>query len=68
LFSCRIWIQVSRVLRLEVLSTTPSVPKYKHLLTFSSHISPFVLFKKNYEKIIYFVMTCFIIVYILSIS
>jgi hypothetical protein len=41
-------------------------PKYLHLLTSVLHIWPFVLLK-NCESIIYFTMTCFIIIYILSI-
>jgi hypothetical protein len=51
-----------------LVKATPSVPKRMHLLTFVDHVWLFVLFKKIYENIIYFVMTCFIILYIFSIS
>jgi hypothetical protein len=44
---------------------TPYIPKYKYLLTYADIIR---LIQKIYENIIYFVMTCFVIVYICSIS
>jgi hypothetical protein len=50
-----------------VLPLPHSVPKYKHLLTFPVTFDR-SSYSKNYENIIYFVMTYFIIVYILSIS
>jgi hypothetical protein len=47
--------------------TTPSVSKYLHLLTYVS-LLVIRLIRKNCEKVIYFAKTCFIIIYILSIS
>jgi hypothetical protein len=50
-----------------LVGTTLSGPKCKHLLAFVKRVWPSVLLK-NYKNIIYFVMTHFIIIYILSIS